>query len=262
MKMHLLPCGRLKMRKSIFLPAAERSETIELPVSSALLRHGQANVLFDTGCHPSVPENPEGRWGGLAKLMVPIMQPGEHVLTGLAGLGLKPDDIDVVINSHLHPDHCGCNAFFRKATFLCHAEELAAARAPEQRGQRLSRRRMGPADAGRRDQEPTRRVRRRPHRAPAPARPHAGLDRRADATRPQRHVPARRRHREPARDARHRHHPAQHLECRCAGRNRWTRSAASRPRAPPSCAATMRGSGTACARGSTPMTELRANHRA
>jgi N-acyl homoserine lactone hydrolase len=130
MKMHLLPCGRVRMRKSIFLPASERSETIELPVSSALLRHGQGNVLFDTGCHPSVPENPEARWGGLAKLMVPIMQPGEHVLTGLAGLGLAPDDIDVVINSHLHPDHCGCNAFFRKATFMCHAEELAAARAP------------------------------------------------------------------------------------------------------------------------------------
>src|SRR3970040_2312193 len=130
MKMHLLPCGRLRMRKNIFLPAAERSETIELPVSSALLRHGQANVLFDTGCHPAVPEDPEGRWGGLAKLMVPIMQPGEHVLTGLAGLGLNPDDIDVVINSHLHPDHCGCNAFFRKAAFLVHTDELAAPRAP------------------------------------------------------------------------------------------------------------------------------------
>jgi glyoxylase-like metal-dependent hydrolase (beta-lactamase superfamily II) len=131
MKMHLLSCGRLKMRKSIFLPASERSEMIELPVSSALLQHGQANVLFDTGCHPAVPEDPEGRWGGLAKLMIPIMQPGEHVLTGLAGLGLEPDDIDVVINSHLHPDHCGCNAFFRKATFLVHKDELVAARAPE-----------------------------------------------------------------------------------------------------------------------------------
>jgi N-acyl homoserine lactone hydrolase len=130
MKMHLLPCGRLRMRKSIFVPTAERTESIELPVSSALLRHGQANVLFDTGCHPAVPDNPEARWGGLAKLMVPIMQPGEHVLAGLAGLGLGADDIDIVINSHLHPDHCGCNAFFRKATFLVHSEELAAARAP------------------------------------------------------------------------------------------------------------------------------------
>ena len=75
MKMHLLPCGRLRMRKSIFLPAAGRGETIELPVSSGLLRHPQGNVLFDTGCHPAVPEDPEGRWGALAKLMVPIMQP-------------------------------------------------------------------------------------------------------------------------------------------------------------------------------------------
>jgi N-acyl homoserine lactone hydrolase len=130
MKMHLLPCGRLRMRKSIFLPAAERGETIELPVSSALLRHSQANVLFDTGCHPAVAEDPERAWGGLAKLMTPIMQPGVHVLAGLAELGLLPDDIDVVINSHLHPDHCGCNAFFRKATFLIHSDELAAARTP------------------------------------------------------------------------------------------------------------------------------------
>jgi N-acyl homoserine lactone hydrolase len=130
MKMHLLPCGRLRMRKSIFLPAADRNETIELAVSSALLRHDQANVLFDTGCHPAVAEDPEGRWGGLARLMTPIMQPGEHVLTGLAEIGLAADDIDLVINSHLHPDHCGCNAFFRKATFLVHRDELAAARAP------------------------------------------------------------------------------------------------------------------------------------
>jgi glyoxylase-like metal-dependent hydrolase (beta-lactamase superfamily II) len=130
MKMHLLPSGRVRMRKNIFLPGADRSETIELPVASALLRHGQANVLFDTGCHPEVRNDPQGRWGGLAKLMVPIMQPGEHVLTGLAAVGLGPDDIDVVVNSHLHPDHCGCNAFFRKATFLIHANELAAARAP------------------------------------------------------------------------------------------------------------------------------------
>lgn len=130
MKMHFLSGGRLRMRKNIFLPDADRSETIELPVSSTLLRHGQANVLFDTGCHPTVPENPEARWGGLAKLMTPIMQPGDHVLSGLAALGLAPEDVDVVINSHLHPDHCGCNEFFRKATFLVHGEEMAAARAP------------------------------------------------------------------------------------------------------------------------------------
>ncbi len=136
MKLHFLSGGRLRMKKSVFFPAADRAETMELPVSSVLMRHAQGNVLFDTGCHPSVPEDPEARWGALARVMAPVMEPGDHVLAGLACVGLEPDDIDVVVNSHFHPDHCGCNAFFRKANLIVHERELAAARAPgaEQQG--------------------------------------------------------------------------------------------------------------------------------
>jgi N-acyl homoserine lactone hydrolase len=130
MKMHLFSGGRLRMRKSIFIPDAERSETIELSVSCALLRHSAGNVLFDTGCHPAVAEQPEARWGGLAKLMTPLIQPGDNVVTALTGIGLTCDDIDVVVCSHLHPDHCGCNKFFSRATVVMHAAEFAAARAP------------------------------------------------------------------------------------------------------------------------------------
>jgi len=127
-KMHILSGGRLRMRKSIYLPNADRSETIELPVSSILLRDARGNVLFDTGCHPSVVEDAPARWGGLAKLVVPIMGPDDNVIAGLAALGLEPGDIDVVVCSHLHPDHCGCNAFFTRATVMVHARELEAAR--------------------------------------------------------------------------------------------------------------------------------------
>jgi len=52
-------------------------------------------------------------------------------MSGLAALGVGADDIDVVVNSHFHTDHCGCNAFFRKATVVCHAKELEAARAAD-----------------------------------------------------------------------------------------------------------------------------------
>ena len=129
MKMHLLSGGRLRMRKSIFMPDADKSETIELSVPCALLRHAQGNVLFDTGCHPSVAEAAEARWGGLARLMTPIMAPGENVVNALGGIGLTCDDIDVVVCSHLHPDHCGCNTFFQRATFIIHRKEVEAARA-------------------------------------------------------------------------------------------------------------------------------------
>jgi N-acyl homoserine lactone hydrolase len=131
MKMHLLSGGRLRMRKSTYFPGTDRSEMIELPVSCILMRHAQGNVLFDTGCHPSIAENPEPRWRGMSKFMTPIMTPGDNVITSLNCIGLEPDDVDVVICSHLHPDHCGCNAFFRKATVMVHAREFEAAQAPE-----------------------------------------------------------------------------------------------------------------------------------
>jgi N-acyl homoserine lactone hydrolase len=130
MKMHLLSGGRLRMRKSIFQPDADRAETVEIPVCCALLRHPQGNVLFDTGCHPDVATAAETRWGGLARLMTPIMVPGDNVLNALAALRVQCDDIDVVVCSHLHPDHCGCNAFFTGATCIMHAKEVEAACAP------------------------------------------------------------------------------------------------------------------------------------
>ena len=135
MKMHLLSGGRLRMRKSIFVPDADKSETIELSVPCALIRDARGNVLFDTGCHPTVAEQAEARWGGLARLMTPIMPANENVVDGLSSLGLSCDDIDLVVCSHLHPDHCGCNSFFKRATFIIHRNEVEAARAPDAQAQ-------------------------------------------------------------------------------------------------------------------------------
>lgn len=128
MKMNVLSAGRLKMRKSIYMPSTHKEEMVDLPVVSVLLRHASANVLFDTGCAPQAAEDPAGRWGGLAKVMQPVFSPQEAVVNQLPKHGLTADDIDVVICSHLHPDHCGCNAAFARATVIAHAEELVAAR--------------------------------------------------------------------------------------------------------------------------------------
>lgn len=131
MKMNILSGGRLRMRRNVFLPDAERSETIDLPVSCVLLRHPKGNVLFDTGCHPDTSTDATARWGSMAKVMQPIGAVDDHVVHGLSTLGLTPDDIDIVVNSHLHSDHCGCNEFFRRATLFCHRRELEAAQGPD-----------------------------------------------------------------------------------------------------------------------------------
>jgi glyoxylase-like metal-dependent hydrolase (beta-lactamase superfamily II) len=128
--MHILCGGRLRMRRSVYLPGSDPGATIDLPVASVLLRHGQANVLFDSGCHPTVASGAAERWGAMAKFITPIMGPSDNVIAGLAAIGLGPQDIDLVVNSHFHPDHCGCNAYFSRATIIVHDRELEAARAP------------------------------------------------------------------------------------------------------------------------------------
>jgi N-acyl homoserine lactone hydrolase len=129
-KLHFLNAGRIRMRKSVYVQGADRAETFEAPIISALIRHDHGNVLFDTGCHPSVVEHGQERWGALMKVMTPIMSAQDTLLPNLASAGLRPDDIDLVVNSHFHPDHCGCNAFFKNATIIAHKKEIEAANAP------------------------------------------------------------------------------------------------------------------------------------
>jgi N-acyl homoserine lactone hydrolase len=131
MKMHILSGGRLRVSKRMFDAAAVRGETFEVPVLCVLIRHRQGNVLFDTGCHPDAAKDAAARWGDLAKIMTPVTPPEDNVVSALAGVGLNSDDIDIVVCSHLHPDHCGCNAFFKRATFLVNEKEVAAASAPD-----------------------------------------------------------------------------------------------------------------------------------
>ena len=128
MRMHMLCGGRLRMRKRAYYPEAGRDETFELPVSCALIKHDQGNVLFDTGCSPRGATDTEAYWGPLAKVMQPLYEPQDVVVSQLPKAGLTAEDIDMVVCSHLHTDHCGCNSFFKRATVICTAEELEAAR--------------------------------------------------------------------------------------------------------------------------------------
>lgn len=127
MKMQFLNGGRLRMKRRIYIPSADRGETVDLPVFGVLLRHPLGNVLFDTGCHPSVFADSDRRWGELANVMTPIGNSHENIIDSLQVLGLRPEDINIVVNSHFHSDHCGCNEFFKRAVFICQKAELECA---------------------------------------------------------------------------------------------------------------------------------------
>jgi len=57
---------------------------------------------------------------GTRKIVVDTGLMGEElqILKSLAGLGFRPAQIDAVVNTHSHPDHCGNNHLFSQAKIL------------------------------------------------------------------------------------------------------------------------------------------------
>jgi glyoxylase-like metal-dependent hydrolase (beta-lactamase superfamily II) len=67
-------------------------------LNSVLIRTGDKNIVIETGIGNKLPEKMAQIYGQPAKL-----------LDSLHAAGLAPEDVDIVINSHLHFDHCGWN---------------------------------------------------------------------------------------------------------------------------------------------------------
>ena len=134
LRIYALSCGSLEFDRSLFFPADAPGTRFVAPVSSYLVVHPKGKLVFDTGISCDAPADPAGRLGKrVASLFAIRSGAGEDVVSQLATLGLRPDDIRYVVNSHFHFDHCGCNASFPRAQFLVQRAELAIARAERNR---------------------------------------------------------------------------------------------------------------------------------
>lgn len=126
----LFRTGAVDIARSAFQPwtlGEAREERVVAPVWSALLRTGEGNIVFDTGLHPVHVDRPEATFGPQSGLKV-MMEPGDAIVSRLAAVGVKPEDVAIVVNSHLHFDHAGNNGAFPRATFVVQAEHLAFAK--------------------------------------------------------------------------------------------------------------------------------------
>ncbi|WP_030264802.1 N-acyl homoserine lactonase family protein [Streptomyces sp. NRRL B-24484] len=88
------------------------------PVLAYLVRHGAGLILFDSGIGAADPET-EAHYR-------PRRRPLE---AALAGVGARLADVSLVVNCHLHFDHCGGNPLLPGRPILVQSAELAAARA-------------------------------------------------------------------------------------------------------------------------------------
>jgi glyoxylase-like metal-dependent hydrolase (beta-lactamase superfamily II) len=100
-------------------------------LNSLLIRTGKQNVLIETGIGNKLSDKMVRIYGQPAKL-----------LDDLHAAGIAPEDIDIVINTHLHFDHCGWNTVrkdekivptFPRAKYYAPQGEWQYARHPSER---------------------------------------------------------------------------------------------------------------------------------
>lgn len=80
-------------------PDAEN--TLPMTLTCLLVRTGGQTLVIDTGLGQKLNDKQRANWA--------LERPHGDLLAGLARSGVTPDDVDIVIDTHLHGDHCAGN---------------------------------------------------------------------------------------------------------------------------------------------------------
>ncbi|ADV67495.1 MBL fold metallo-hydrolase [Deinococcus maricopensis] len=112
------------------LTAPDEDNRIPLRINPLLIQLGGQNVLVETGMWDRGGEKFDAMYA---------VERDETLFTGLRAVGLTPNDIHLVINTHLHFDHCGRNTdalgqpTFPNARYVVQRQELEDALSPHDR---------------------------------------------------------------------------------------------------------------------------------
>ncbi len=118
-KVHLLDGGTLVIDGFHAFWNRGPGGELRFPCYAVLVEHDDGRYLFDTGYD----------YDHVMKALPfekPIQTPEQTIPGALSLVGLGPEDINYVINSHYHFDHCGGNRHLSTACTVCHALELEA----------------------------------------------------------------------------------------------------------------------------------------
>jgi glyoxylase-like metal-dependent hydrolase (beta-lactamase superfamily II) len=128
MRLYAFHCGGELAMRSLFDPHdPDCGAPMLVPYFFFLIQHDGQNILFDTGMHPLSISDPAQHFGEFADAYPLRMAPGDDAVSLLQGVGVTPDDVGHVVQSHLHYDHAGGLTQFPRATVHLNRAELAFA---------------------------------------------------------------------------------------------------------------------------------------
>ncbi|MDP4091825.1 MAG: N-acyl homoserine lactonase family protein [Bacillota bacterium] len=119
-KVKSLKMGTLVVDKSSLTSGAGYGQLVEIPMWSTAVYNDRHKIIIDTGIQSK-------EW--VNKTLGTCYQEADEEMKAAMekGLGWKPEDVDIVINTHLHYDHCGNNYLFKNTTFYVQQAEWECA---------------------------------------------------------------------------------------------------------------------------------------
>ena len=118
-RMYMLETGRLKCKVHNIKMNQGLNEDYAIPVPFFLITHPNGHTIIDGGNAVEVATDPRGYWGDICDVYWPEMREEEGCVAQLKRLGIAPEDIRYVVQSHLHLDHTGAVGRFPNATHIC-----------------------------------------------------------------------------------------------------------------------------------------------
>ncbi|HQI00344.1 MAG TPA: N-acyl homoserine lactonase family protein [Deltaproteobacteria bacterium] len=124
-RIHPLHLGTITRHKDSFMFKIGYGVSMDLPILAFYIEGADKKILVDTG--GSDPKDPLE-----AKLRGPyVREKDQEIINALKNkVGVNPEEIDIVINNHLHWDHCAGNDLFPNAEFIVQKKELESALNP------------------------------------------------------------------------------------------------------------------------------------
>ena len=131
MRFYVLDMGALRIADAAdLLPLSHAAGITDVPIPAYLVVTNEGrHMLIDTGMPARFAGPPEtaAKRSPFGPATVPMLQDCQTIQSQLAAIGLRPQDIDDVICTHLDWDHSGGNRLFTSATFWLQAEHFLAA---------------------------------------------------------------------------------------------------------------------------------------
>ncbi len=130
-KLYCFCSGYLLTDKSNITMGRDIGKPYNVPVPFFLIQHPNGNVLYDTGMNIGVAQDKIKHWSeAVCSVYDPDMKEEDFCVNQLKKMGIEPEDINYVIQSHLHLDHAGGVGYFPNARYIVQSQELRWAFAP------------------------------------------------------------------------------------------------------------------------------------